>query len=415
MKLHKFILILLLVTLSIFPELSTGKKVESTDNKKLDIILKDYANNSLSKKDEDGGYITAISLTAQCQNNKAVAIVAGTNGIQDLTPIKENSIFQIGSITKAFISIVILQIAEENNISIDDTSIMKKWFPEYPKWSNITLRQLMNMTSGIPGNGNNLPDDIFKKFTFEEYTNKIDPLKILNLTYQLPLHFKPGTQFEYSNTNYTLLGRFIKKITHNEPEAEVAKRIIHKLKLSNTYFPVDKESDIPGIPKEQLVHGYAFQPKSSHPYPYMPYGADTLSFSLSDANTGGAMISTPHDINIFLHAIFAKDGMFNPYLKQLSTLVSRKTGQPLKFPMMTDRQGFGLGVIGYYWDKAHPFIYIYNGATDGFNFVYIIDPKTQSYLTYALNSRAAFGNLENTLDLFRKIGQSCSSSSPNPH
>ena len=140
--------------------------------------------------------------------------------------------FKLAALQNHLFLSVILQIAQENKISIDDNTIMMKWFPEYPKWGHITLRQLMNMTSGIPGNENNLPDDIFKKFTEKNILSKINPVEILDLTYQLPLHFKPGTEFEYSNTNYVLLGRFIKKITHNDPENEVTKRIINKLKLT---------------------------------------------------------------------------------------------------------------------------------------------------------------------------------------
>ena len=414
MQLNKFIFILILIVISIFHEGYAEKNTNAESfentatNPKLQIALDKVVNYALNKKDKDGGYITAISLLAQCGKSIPTVIVGGTNGINDSTPINENSIFQIGSITKSFISIVILQIAQENNINIDDNTVILKWFPEYPKWGHITLRQLMNMTSGIPGYGYRLDDDIFKKFTLNEYTSKIDPTKILDLTYKLPLHFKPGTRFEYSNTNYTLLGRFIKKVTHNDPEEEVTKRIINKLGLMNTYFPVDREDMIPHINKKQLVHGYAFQPKTSEPYPYMPYGADTLSFSLSDANTGGAMISTPHDINIYLHSIFNADGLFSKYKKQLTTFVSKQTGKPIMFPTKTDKAGFGLGIIGYYWNKSHPIIYAYNGATDGFNFALLVDPKSQVYLVFGINSRAdILNNAEDVFSLFTQVEENC--------
>lgn len=234
------------------------------------------------------------------------------------------------------------------------------------------------MTSGIPGNENNLSDDIFKKFTIEEYTSKIDPVKILDLTYPLPLHFKPGIQFEYSNTNYVLLGQFIKKVTHYDPEIEVTNRIINPLNLKNTYLPTNKEDEIPNIDKSTLVHGYAFFPKASHPYPFIAYGADTLTYSLSYTNTAGAMISTPNDINVYLHAIFSKTGLFNSYQKQLTTFVSKKTGQPIALPTASDRQGFGFGIVGFYWDEKKPIIYLYNGVTDGFNFGWVVDPKSQT-------------------------------------
>jgi D-alanyl-D-alanine carboxypeptidase len=408
MRVYKLLVTLLLIAtaVSVFYKINETIAVNDRVENKLNMILLEYANKLLHEKDADGGYITAISLTAQCGDSSPVSVAYGTNGINDLTPIKDNSIFQIGSVTKAFICIVVLQLAEENKISIDDNTVMMKWFPEYPKWGKITLAELMNMTSGIPGNGYRLPDDIFKKFTAKEYISKIDPIQILNLTYQLPLHFEPGTSFEYSNTNYTLLGRFIKKVTHNDPEEEVADRIINKLGLRNTHFPVDLEEEVPNIDTSKLVHGYAFYSKNSDPYPFMTYGADTLPYSLSYANTSGAMISTPHDINMFLHAVFNKDGVFHRYQKQLTTLVSRKTGVPITAPTEEDRQGFGLGLIGYYWNTAHPIIYLFNGTMDGFKFAWVVDPKSQVYLTFAINSHADLMSLEGALGLFEKVESS---------
>lgn len=404
MRVHKLIamLILIIAAVSVDEIVAVNDHAANT----LHMTLHEYANKLLHEKDEDGGYITAISLTAQKGDSLPVSVVGGTNGIKDLSPIKDSSIFQIGSVTKAFVCIVVLQLAEENKICIDDNTVMMKWFPEYPKWGNITLRQLMNMTSGIPGNCNRLPDDIFKKFTANEFYNWIDPDKILNLTYQLPLHFEPGTSFEYSNTNYTLLGRFIKKVTHHDPEKKITDRVINKLGLHNTHFPVDLEEDVPNIDKSRLVHGYAFFSKNSDPYPFNTYGADTLPYSLSNANTGGAMISTPHDINMFLHAVFNNDGVFHRYQKQLITFVSKNTGKPMTAPTEKDRQGFGFGIVGYYWDAAHPIIYLFDGTTDGFKFAWIINPESQLYLAFAINSHADLMNLESVLSLFEKIENS---------
>ena len=407
MKFKKLIFISILIVSSHY-HTACATPSNSTDKQpRLIPVLKDYTKSMLNKKDEDGGYITAISLTSQCKDNSTISVFAGTRGIHDLTPINENSIFQIGSVTKSFVSLVILQLAEENKINIDDNSVLKKWFPEYPKWGHITLRQLMNMTSGIPGNSNNLPDNIFKYFTAKEYFGYIEPNKILNLTYKFPLHFNPGTQFEYSNTNYILLGQLIKKITHHEPQFEIKKRILNPLGLRNTHFVVDKGDEIPNVDKKQLVHGYAFQSKKSKPYPFMPYGADTLHFSLSYANSSGAMVSTPHDINIYSHSIFEKDGLFNKYENQLTTFVSKQTGKSIKFPTMTDRQGYGQGIIGYYWNKSHPILYAFNGTTDGFIFNSLFDPSTQTYLTVAINSHADVFGLEEVLKLVEKVEKNC--------
>ena len=152
-----------------------------------------------------------------------------------------------------------------------------------------------------------------------------------------------------------------------------------------------------------------FFQKASHPYPFISYGADTLSYSLSYTNTAGAMISTPKDINVYLHAIFNKTGLFNQYQKQLTAFVSKKTGKPIELPTIADRQGFGFGIVGYYWSETRSIIYLYNGTTDGFNFGWLVDPKSQVYLIFAINSRADIISLENALGLFKEIEKGCSS------
>lgn len=371
-------------------------------------LLQNFANQRLNDRDSLSGRITAISMATQCRKNSPIYVQAGTNGIKDLTPINENSLFQIGSITKSFISVVILQLAQENGFSLDSNTIIAKYFPEYPKWGAITLRQLMNMTSGIPANGNKRTDDIFRKFTADQYHNYIRPVTILNLTYQHPLHFQPGTQYEYSNTNYTLLGMLIQRITHHSPEYEVKKRIIDKLNLQYTYFPKDKLTSLPQVKKSEIVHGYAFFSKDYDPYSFMKFGQDITHFSLSYANYAGAIVSTPEDINIYLHALYNPGILLNAaQIKELTTLVSKINGQPLSLKKWTEKMGYGLGIIGYYSDEEDHIIYLYNGETNGFNFVYFYDPQTEMYLTFAVNSISPIINFNNSKLLFTQLNEIC--------
>ncbi|MCX7123679.1 MAG: serine hydrolase, partial [Gammaproteobacteria bacterium] len=319
-----------------------------------------------------------------------VAVYGGVNGIGSKIAINQNSLFQIGSITKSFITVVILQLAQEKHFSLDDPTLIAKYFPEYPKWGGITLRQLLNMTSGIPGNGTSKPTDIYMKFTLKEYASYISPTEILNLTYAYPLDFKPGTSWEYSNTNYTLLGQFIQRVTGQSPEAEVNARIIQKLSLKHTYFPVNTLQEIPGIPPDEIVHGYAFSTKSYDPYAFMPFGQDVTDFSLSEYNSAGAMVSTPSDLNTYLHALYNPGPLLNQaQISQLTTLVSRVNGTPFNpNKNLGNPLGFGFGIVGYYWPEEHRMVYLYNGVTTGFTAYYVYDPKTQQYFNYAVNSLA---------------------------
>lgn len=84
-------------------------------------------------------------------NNKqeVQTVVHGTMGYPPLSqPVTPNNLFDIGSITKSFTSLLLLQLQTENKLTLDDR--LGKWLPQYPNWKEVTLRQLLNMTSGIP-------------------------------------------------------------------------------------------------------------------------------------------------------------------------------------------------------------------------------------------------------------------------
>ncbi len=405
--------VFLLVSLLISLFCLSPANADTCDQNKIAIqqkkVLTDFADKALKDKGSLGG-ITAIGMVIQRGEGTPVSLYEGVNGLGDNTAINASSIFQIGSITKSFIAVVILQLAEEDKFSIDDPKLLGKYFPEYPNWSGITLRQLMNMTSGIPGNENELPDDIFKKFTRAEYTHYISSTKLLNLTYALPVHFKPGTSFEYSNTNYILLGELIQRITHHSPEDEVKKRIIEKLGLKNTYFAIDTEQKIPGIKPSQIVHGYNTTPATSHPYSFMHFGEDITDFSLSEYGAQGAMVSTPEDINNYVHALYhpgllLNQDQINQFTKKLVSMEDGTPFNPTKD--LKDPRGFGFGIVGYYWQSQGRFLYLYNGQTDGFNFAYVYDPKTQQYLTFAVNTQGyGLVTIANLLSLLTDLNQS---------
>lgn len=401
------IIILAMVTISVISFHKYIKRQETTT------ILKKFAIKTLNKKTSNNNHITAISMVSQCKDNTPVYLTLGVNGLNDQTVISKNSLFQIGSITKSFITVVILQIADEKNLDLDDTTLIKTYFPEYPKWRNVTLRQLLNMTSGVPANSSSSSDNIFWQFTSKEYKNYISPITILNLEHKLDMHFKPGMNYEYSNTNYTILGQFVKRITGNEPEYEVAKRIFKKLDLSHTYFPKDKVTDIPEINPRLIVHGYSHTSDLSHQYPFISQGEDITYSSLSWTNTAGAIISTPSDINKYLHALYTPGLLLNAHqITELTKLVSMSTGQSISLANDKEEFAYGLGIVAYYWDEKNRVIYLYNGSMNGFNFIYFYDPETELYLIFAVNVNPGSNLLgfDDSIALFKELNSQYKSS-----
>ena len=98
---------------------------------------------------------TAIEASVLIPRDKGIDVrdiknfSAGTMGNAPfLQKITTNDLFDIGSITKSFVTVLILQLHTQQKLSLDDP--LGKWLPQYTQWSKVTLRQLLNMTSGIP-------------------------------------------------------------------------------------------------------------------------------------------------------------------------------------------------------------------------------------------------------------------------
>ena len=206
-------------------------------------------------------------------------IWTGTSGIShDDILIDENMMFHIASVTKTFVAACILQLAEEGKLSIEDS--LYQWLPDFPNIdSSITIRQLLNHTSGVfdyyynPAYSDSLVADFTRRWMPEEI-----------LTLVLEPDFPPGTDYHYSNTNYILLGMIIRDVTGNEVSAEIRDRFLAPLGLNSTFFEV--EESIPGA----MAHGWADTDDDGTVedliiYPY------TAFFSLEW--TAGAMVSTP--------------------------------------------------------------------------------------------------------------------------
>lgn len=134
--------------------------------------------------------------------------------------------FKIGSLTKAFTAMSILQLEERGKIDLADP--LSKYIKDFPSGDKITIQQLLNHTSGI------------KDFACNpEYWAKVIRLTTtlettINLLKSLPLSFEPGTKFEYSNSNYTILAYLIEKVSDTSYEEFLKHNIFEPLSMMNT-------------------------------------------------------------------------------------------------------------------------------------------------------------------------------------
>ena len=152
----------------------------------------------------------------------------GFRNVADKIPNDEQSIFQIGSITKQFTSAIILKLQEEKRLSVSDK--LSKYFPAYPKGDSITIEQLLTHTSGVY----NYTNDSF--FMANGITKPTSREQLMALFKDKPLDFSPGTQWNYSNSGYCLLGYIIEEVTKRPYYDAVRKYVFTPLQMAHTGF-----------------------------------------------------------------------------------------------------------------------------------------------------------------------------------
>lgn len=329
-------------------------------------------------KYKDNEYFTGIGTAIYIPNQEIKSFYAGKESRdKNSKDISATTLFQIGSITKSFVSAIILQLEQEKKLNIDST--IKDFFPEYPKWSQVTIRSLLNMTSGVP-NYSDTPT-----WNYQE-ANKLDQTwtdqQLLALVYP-KAGFNPPMRddYYYTNSSYLLAGLIVEKATQTTFQDAVIKRIIKPLNLENTFYPTPV---IDAAIMARQAHGYYF---NQYDNPAL-VGEDVTSNNLSWAGTAGAMLSTPVDIVRWVHELFEGDKILNvTQQNRLQEMVSLSTGEPIKALTENDDRGFGLGVIQAFDDKSPDGRYwFYEGETLGFRAIYMYTPCNGVIVSAVFNS-----------------------------
>lgn len=151
----------------------------------------------------------------------------------------QDTVFDLGSTSKTFTAVAVLQLMEKGKLKLEDT--LDKYFPEYETGKKITIYNLLHMRSGIPDYNNN-PDpfwnisgeDAANKKLSDVYFDRISDEEFLKAMYQAPLGFEPGTRYEYSNTNYHVLAFIIEKVSGMKYCDYVKKNIFDKCGMKKT-------------------------------------------------------------------------------------------------------------------------------------------------------------------------------------
>ncbi len=158
-----------------------------------------------------------------------------TRGVTDTStrkPAATGDLMRIGSITKSFVATVVLQLVDEKTIGLDDP--LAKYVTTVPGAGQITIRQLMNHTSGL---FDFLDDAGFEQAIAANPGRKWKPAELVSIATSHPPYFAPGASWHYSNTGYVLLGMVVQSVTGDSLAGEIDRRIIKPLGLTHTFTP----------------------------------------------------------------------------------------------------------------------------------------------------------------------------------
>jgi D-alanyl-D-alanine carboxypeptidase len=249
-------------------------------------------------------------------------------------------VLRVGSITKTFTATVILQLAQQGKLSLNDA--LSKYEPQIPHASGITIRELLNHTSGLVhgGTGNSY---------FQHPQQSPSAQQVIANAVAKPLLSPPGKAYHYSDVGYLLLGEVAQKVTGTDIGTLIQRQILTPLGLHHTVYAPGTSIPSPA------AHGYVTQKGKQ---------SDTVNWDYAFGGSAGSMASTLSDLEIWAPALATGKGILSPAMQQqrLSGMVN-VTGAP--------GVTYGLGVFEVGGFLGH------DGEVPGYNSVVLYSPQKQ--------------------------------------
>lgn len=279
----------------------------------------------------------------------------GLGRLSPQVPMSPNDKFRIGSNTKTFVVTVLLQLVDEGRMGLDDPVDKFSLNVKIPDGNRITVRQLAEMRSGIV--------DLYASPAFQALDitpqTDFDRHHWVQLALDQPRLFPPGAGYNYSNTNYMLLGMIIEAVTKDTVQHQIESRLLTPLGLRNTTFPV---SD-PAMPSP-YAHGYMLDANKA-------WQDESVILPPSVSWAAGAMISDMSDMKTWVKAYVT--GSVNSAAAQQQRLACIPVGKP--------NLAFGLGIgcsAGWFG---------YTGGITGYNTGAYYLPATDATIIVFVNSQ----------------------------
>ncbi len=267
---------------------------------------------------------------------------AGLANIVSGEPMTPGHAMYMASLGKPFTAALALQLCDEGVLDLD--SPVSHWLPHdlagrIPSSETITLRHLLNHTSGLIDYMNDqkawrsdFVHDPYKRWTHAN---------VIPYIYDKPLRFRPGSDFDYSNSNYILVGLIIERVTGRPLHTLMQQRIIEPLGMRNTF--ADGAADR----GEELAHGYiSRRGRIIDTYPWY------RGFALADS----AVHSTPADLALFMRELLTSDRILTRAMRGEMLQVSNAGQPPSDYGLgiYVQRNPWGAGKLWYAHDGIDP-------------------------------------------------------------
>jgi D-alanyl-D-alanine carboxypeptidase len=261
---------------------------------------------------------------------------------------------RIGSITKTFTATAALMLVDQGRLALDDR--LQAFVQGIPGGREITVHQLLNMTAGVY----DYTED--PEFVASFDADPLEPFpadRVLEIVRRHPPAFAPGQGWQYSDSNYVLLGQIVENVAGEPVATFVQREIVDRLHLTGTSYPASPE-----IP-----------PPASRGYLVVPQGAperDVTALDPAVAGPAGAMISTVDDLRVWADALASGTLLTTVTHAEQTTFVDTNLQPPLRI-------GYGAGLA-----EINDFVG-HNGAIYGFNTAMFLLPATGATIVVIAN------------------------------
>jgi D-alanyl-D-alanine carboxypeptidase len=311
-----------------------------------------------------------------------VVVTYGTTLLGAKNPPRADTYFRAASNTKTMTAAVILQLAQEGKLSLDDA--VSKYVPSVPDGDHITIAQLLEMRSGLY-NYTNAPE--ISESMDHDPTKVWSAAELLAIAFAHPPNVPLGKDYEYNNTNYLLLSLVAEEVDNKPLAQSMHDRLFGPLGLRHTVFPALAVNTLP----EPYSHGYLYGSASVAMVGSPPYSPDVQAaaragtllpkdytdLNHSFAEGAGAVISTASDLATWIEALVAGRVLNAAFQRRwLGSLQPEDPNKP-------KGQRYGYGIVQISWGPNT--IYFHGGETPGYNSFMGYDPDNRVTLVVWTN------------------------------